>query len=281
MKFRYVLLSMLFATPTMANHSWSTYHWARKTPSFTLQLGTNLKNTYTDTLSWRSLLTTTSQNWNSPTLFGWTTSPVIQTQIIIGGGGTNCSALQGTVQVCNNTYGNTGWLGLAQVWISGSHILQGVAKMNDSYFTTSSKYNTNNEKLHVMCQEVAHTFGLGHQSTNGTSLNTCMDYFMNIGSYALDTRSTTPNSHDFEQLALIYNHVDTFNSYAVYPSSTSTALTPTSNDPRSWGKLIRQSPEGRSSIYEMIQGNGIRIETHVTWTEEKIQKCTNCDHRFD
>ena len=59
-----------------------------------------------------------------------------------------------------------------------------------------------------MCQEVAHTFGLDHQSEDGTSLNTCMDYFSNTGVNAGSTRITMPNAHDFDELGIIYQHVD-------------------------------------------------------------------------
>jgi hypothetical protein len=33
--------------------------------------------------------------------------------------------------------------------------------------------NNTAEMQHVICQEIGHTFGLNHQSTDGTSLNTC------------------------------------------------------------------------------------------------------------
>jgi hypothetical protein len=111
----------------------------------------------------------------------------------------------GRVEVCNGNYGNNGWLGLAQIWLSGGHIVQGATKMNDTYFTTPT-YNISTEKLHVVCQEVGHTFGLDHQDESGASLNTCMDYYHNTSD--TDTKSTHPNNHDYEQLASIYTHLD-------------------------------------------------------------------------
>ncbi|HEX9422207.1 MAG TPA: hypothetical protein VF899_03135 [Pyrinomonadaceae bacterium] len=77
--------------------------------------------------------------------------------------------------------------------------------MNDTYFNTST-YNNPNEKLHVMCQEIGHTFGLDHQSTSAASLNTCMDYFSNTGTNANSTLSTHPNTHDYDELVTIYTH---------------------------------------------------------------------------
>ena len=68
--------------------------------------------------------------------------------------------------------------------------------MNDSY---ANYYNSDaNEAPHVMCQEVGHDFGLGHTSENGTSQNTCMDYYRNTSNS--DWTSTGPNQHDFDML---------------------------------------------------------------------------------
>ena len=130
----------------------------------------------------------------------------------------------GTTQVCNGTYGNNGWLGLASINISGSHITQGSAKLNDTYFNTAT-YNNPNERRHVMCQEIAHTFGLNHQSTDGTSLNTCMDYFSNTGTNATSTLSTRPNKHDFDQLNTIYGgHLDSTTTVAASAATSAAPL---------------------------------------------------------
>jgi hypothetical protein len=54
-----------------------------------------------------------------------------------------------------------------------------------------------------MCHEVGHTFGLDHRDESGADLNTCMDY-----ADAFDNEH--PNRHDYEQLARIYGHLDSF-----------------------------------------------------------------------
>ena len=145
--------------------------------------------------------------------------------------------VSGTTQVCNSTYGNNGWLGLASINITGGvHITQGSAKMNDTYFNTST-YNNDNEKRHVMCQEIAHTFGLDHQSTDGSSQNSCMDYFSNTGVNAVSTASTRPNKHDFDELNIIYAHLDSTTTVST-PSLTkpSAAAEEGNDDPNSWGQ---------------------------------------------
>jgi hypothetical protein len=51
-----------------------------------------------------------------------------------------------------------------------------------------------------MCQEVGHTFGLGHQSESGADLDTCMDYSV--------TPNVNPDQHDYNELGLVYGHND-------------------------------------------------------------------------
>ena len=153
---------LTFPSGTSATHSWGGYHWARTTPQFTLKLGDNMT-----TADWKSHLAQSSTDWNSPQIFGWNGAQPLLTSIVAGQSNKRCSMVSGTTQVCNGTYGNNGWLGLATINITGgTHITQGSAKMNDTYFNTST-YNNPNEREHVVCQEVAHTFGLDHQSTDG------------------------------------------------------------------------------------------------------------------
>ena len=120
-----------------ANHSWSTYHWARTANPFTLKVGNNLSS------SWTQYLTNTSAAWNN--------SSVLQTSVVAGQAGKRCKGTSGRVQVCNGTYGNNGWLGVASISLSGGHIALGTVKVNDTYFNTST-YNNPNEREHVMCQ---------------------------------------------------------------------------------------------------------------------------------
>lgn len=292
-----LLVGMALATLTgmsQAEHSWGGYHWARTGNQFTLKLGDNLTNRWLEDCQlpaasnyWNCLLVAASSDWNHPEWFvDDPTSPLrtpLLTTSIVPGQSTKrtCSMIKGTTQVCNGKYGANGWLGLASINITGgTHITQGTAKMNDTYFNLAT-YNNPNERLHVMCQEIAHTFGLDHQSEDGKSLDTCMDYFSNTGTKAGSTLSTRPNEHDFEQLAKIYSHwdntttVDTSTSTA--PSAADVDIT---DDPRSWGTLMRQSANGRSSVYERFNRDGSRTLTHVYWTFEAASSCPSCDHRF-
>ena len=256
-----------FLTVAQATHSWGGYHWARQTSQFTLKLGDNLT-----TADWRSHLAQTSTDWNSGN------TPLL-TAIVAGQSRKRCSTVAGTTQVCNGSYGNNGWLGLATIYITGGvHITQGSAKMNDTYFNTSF-YNNPNEREHVMCQEVAHTFGLDHQSTDGSSQDSCMDYFSNTGVNAGSPLSTRPNQHDFDELNIIYAHLDSTTTVAATTSKS--AASEDDDDPNSWGMLVSQSKNGRSSTYEAYNHDGSKKATHVYWTSEAATKCPGCDHRYD
>ncbi len=254
-----------FPSGSSANHSWGTYHWARTSNPFKLKIGNNV-----------------SSNWTThfnTSVADWTKSTVMDLAAVAGTSNKRCSMVAGTVQVCNGTYGQNGWLGLASINVTGGdHITQGTAKMNDTYFNMSA-YNNPNEKLHVMCQEVGHTFGLGHTSEDGSSQNTCMDYFSNTGANATSTLSTHPNAHDYDELASKYAHLDSTTTISV-SSATIPAGSEVTNEPNSWGMLVSQSANGRSSTYEREHQNGSKTITHVYWTEEAAEVCHGCDHRY-
>jgi hypothetical protein len=255
-----VFLMGVFATvtPANANHSWNGYHWARTANPFTLQLGDNVS------VIWDPMLQTASNDWSN--------ASVLNTTIVAGGTSPRrCRPTAGRVEVCSASYGNTGWLGLAQIWITGGvHIVQGVVKNNDYYFGASSyQYNNAAEMQHVICQEIGHTLGLDHQDTSGASLDTCMDYYHNKS--ASDTLSTHPNQHDYDELQIIYTH----------PDSTTTVASSVASGP-GHGNASDDVPAGvnehylppwagpaAGDVYEVDLGNGVRIVTHVIWVRSR------------
>src|SRR5918996_945044 len=138
--FLVIFVFVALTAVTSANHSWGNYHWARTSNPFTLQVGDNMS------AAWDPLLARASSDWSR--------SNVLDTVVVPGQAKGKCRPTAGRVEVCNGNYGFNGWLGLAQIWISGgSHITQGATKMNDSYL--NSGYTTTN-KQHVICQEVGH-----------------------------------------------------------------------------------------------------------------------------
>ena len=163
---RYLLLFVLIlalAVPAFANHSWGGYHWARTSNPFALKVGDNVSS------QWDAILNTTISDWSKSTVCDLTK--------VAGQATGRCRGTSGRDEVCNGTYGNNGWLGVASISITGvTHITLGTVKLNDTYFNTS-KYNTTPWRNLVSCQEVGHTLGLDHQDTNfnNANLGTCMD----------------------------------------------------------------------------------------------------------
>ena len=224
----------------LANHSWNGYHWARTSNPFTVQLGSNVSS------NWNGYLATASAQWSSSTVLDTT---------VVGGQakGKNCRPPSGRVEVCNGAYGQNGWLGIAQIWVSGTHITQGSVRLNDTYFN-SSTYNTNGWRSLVTCQEVGHTFGLAHQDEDFNNPpitpHTCMDYFVPAAS-----ETVGPNQHDYDELGIIYAHLDSSTTLA------SSAAALPGNAPS-----FSQASRANGNVYVDDLGNGVRLVTHVLWT---------------
>lgn len=229
-----------------ATNSWNNYHWARTSNPFLLKLGDNVSN------SWDSYLATAGSDWS--------TSDLLDTSVVAGSANPRtCKPTSGMVQVCSNKYGYNGWLGVAQIWLTGEHITQGTTKLNDSYFSLST-YNKPEWRAMVTCQEIGHTFGLDHQDEVQTNpnLGTCMDYTNNpLG--PPDNRH--PNAHDYDELGMIYTHLDTTTTVGV----ASVASAQPAND---WGKAVRFTKNGKGRVFVKQLGANNRVVTFVTWAEE-------------
>ncbi len=259
-----------FSSAASADHSWSNYHWGRKSNPSTLSVGDNVSST------WDSYLRTAASH---ATYNDWTDSSVLDTPVVTSGKSPRrCRPTSGRVEACSYAYGRNGWLGVAQIWVSGSHITQGTTKVNDTYFNTA-RYNTPGWKHLVMCQELGHTFGLGHvnETYNTPNLGTCMDYTNDPDGKAADPDQLSneyPNAHDYKQLETIYNgHAD---STSTIRTSAASRMPPAANqidfnDRREWGRMIRTSRDGRFAIYErdlgIKDGKRHKVITHVIWAK--------------
>jgi len=233
------------AGPALASHSWNNYHWKRTTAEISPPVGDNVS------AAWDSYLNVAIADWNQST--------VINSPKVPGSSSPRqCRAVAGTIQVCNERYGQNGWLGLASIWLGADgHISQGTTKVNDTYFNMA-QYNTPAWRAAVMCQEVGHDYGLGHQDENSNTdlTNSCMDYTNNPAG------NEHPDAHDYQQLLSIYNHMEaaamTFGGGGA-PSSAESGDTPAE-----WGRAIGFTRDGRPNVFEKIEGNGRKI-THVYW----------------
>ena len=244
-----IVLSLGLATSiAYANHSWGNYHWARAANPLSLKLGDNVS------AIWDAHLATASADWSQ--------SLVLDTTVVPGQTNPkNCRAVNGRVEVCDSKYGNNGWLGIASIWANGDHITQGTVKLNNTYFNTA-KYNTPAWRNLVLCQEVGHTFGLDHQDEIFTNpaLGTCMDYTND------PTPNQHPNLHDYEMLETLYAHLDISTS-ALSPIPSTSANDIDTENPKEWGKEIRKSANGRTSLHERDLGQGRKLFTFVYWAD--------------
>jgi hypothetical protein len=251
-----LLTTMGLTAYVSANHAWGDYHWARTSNPFTLQVIDSV------TPAWDAYL--------DEALADWTASSVLDLTKTSGNSGVLsrwlCSPASGRIKACNYTYGNNGWLGIAQVWVDGSHITQATTKLNDTYFNTPA-YNAPEWRRLVTCQEIAHGFGLDHQDEDfsNPNLGTCMDYTDNP---AGPPSNEHPDGHDYAELEIIYEHLD----------STSTAnnnrlpslMPPAMGQidfagPDQWGRLVASIANGRVQLYQLDFGGGHQVLTHVIW----------------
>lgn len=262
-----VLITLAITPFAFASHTWGSYHWARTANPFTLKLGDNVSS------AWDPYLRTAAADWSQ--------SSVLDMTVVTGASLSNpkyCRAKTGQGEVCNAKYGSNGWLGIAQIYVSSGHITAGIVKLNDTYFNSYS-YNKPEWRTLVMCQEVGHILGLGHQdeSMSNKNLGTCMDYTNSPLRDDGAGGNLHPNAHDYSLLETIYQHLDT--STTLSQTSAASAPAEVGDDPREWGAEIRSN--GRASVFERNLGNGQKVFTHVFWAEEansRLSRGAEHDH---
>ncbi len=251
-----IAASVALVGTALANHSWGSYHWSRTANPLTLSVGNNLSST------WDPYLTGAISDWNNSAFVNL--SDVDNTKDPV-----SCSPTSGRIEACNAAYGNTNWLGIAQIWVSGGHITQATTKVNDTYFNTTT-YNTPAWRRLVMCQEIAHDFGLAHQDEthNNANLGSCMDYTNDPdgglgGASSTDESNEHPNAHDYAQLKTIYEQLDDVS------GSGGTGCPGKSKKCRSGldkAPPFSQASRANGSVYFDDLGNGKHRVTHVFWT---------------
>lgn len=254
------LLLVLVSIPIVAtaSHSWANYHWQRSANPLSLNIGDNVSS------EWDVYLSVASSDWSG--------SSVLDTTVVPGSAKGRCRPTEGMIEACSDFYGNNGWLGLAQIWVSGDHITEALTKVNDTYFSTAN-YNTPVWRQFVMCQEIGHDFGLGHQDEtfNNNNLGSCMDYTSDPSS------NQHPNQHDYDELGSIYTHLDADsgggggsdcpprNPNCRNGNSINGQENGDLHSQAEWGQLVRT--EGRTAVYERDFGDGNRVITFVIWAD--------------
>src|SRR6266540_954619 len=226
----FVLIAVLAAFPFSAgaSHSWGSYHWARTSNPFTLKLGDNVSS------QWDSILGTTSSDW--------TQSTVLNTTIVAGhdAGKRRCPATAGMVEVCNSTYGNNGWLGVATIWASGNHITQGTVKLNDTYLNT--------------CMDYTNSPGTNQHPNQGD-----YDQLLCIYDPGSNGRTLSTTTHSCKGTG----HLDSSTTIGATPAGFANA---DMHAIENWGEKVEDN--GKTALFVRDFGNGYNIITFVIWASE-------------
>ncbi len=280
-KLKFALLAVGFigcqmgASHVFAEHTWANYKWEVSEVPLALDLVDNLT-----TVDWQSALGVARDDWHWWTFDnGGSHISVLDLTYVTSGTNFACDPVAGNVQVCNGEYGNNGWLGIAQIWTTrgrNRYIIAGVAKLNDTYYN-SAYYNNIPWRQLVMCQEVAHTFGLGHQDEafGNTNLGSCMDYTDDPdGKLYNQDDNQHPNYHDYVVLTQLYGGSDGSDGgggeKSCNPKSPKCNQSVVLKHPGDWGQLV--SRHGPKEVYERVLSNGLVVVTHVTWTIEHAEE---------
>jgi len=243
----------------LANHSWDNYHWARTSNPFTLKVVDSVTST------WDPYLVEAKNDWSASSVLDLTIEPEPAGWTKAMKDRRRCWAVSGKIRACNYAYGNNGWLGIASIWASGNHITQATTQVNDTYFNTST-YNTPAWRRLVMCQEIAHDFGLDHQDENfsNPNLGSCMDYTNDPDG---PPSNEHPNQHDYDQLEAIYAHFDSFSTVKNAVVGSSGQNKGEDENSTEFGKALKQDNKGRNFLFEKDYGNGKKKITFVFWAE--------------
>jgi len=260
-----LLITYLLSTPVFAHHAWANYHWA----SIAIPFDIILINSTTD--DWDPYVNQAVSGWSGygQVNLSEDTSGAISKRVR-----RQCNANNGQIRICNLAYGQNGWLGIAGISVDANdHITRGYTKLNDSYLLTSGyDYPGSNWRQSVTCQELGHDLGLGHQDEdfNQASSTSCMEY--------QNPPFPSPDNHDYEELASIYNHEDSYNTYKGDDSGNSAdggscnapkgkgcnkTEKPGNNGDIGWGMSLGR--RGQGEVFLRIDHEGIRHLTHVTW----------------
>ena len=255
------------SVPASATHSWGGYHWAGNGSNLTLKINKAI------TSQWTTSVNTAISDWNA-------SDELTLTSATSSANRKKCSPIAGQILVCNDSYGQRGWLGIASIWLSNGHISQGTTKLNDSYFN-QAQYNTPAWRSLVACQEIGHDFGLDHQDEGfgPPNLGTCMDYTNDPdGGGAYGPSNENLNAHDSAMLNTIYDHDDGFTTatastnFGIRAVGQRTPATPPSDSagdsPGEWGRAIHSDGLGRPDVFVKDLGGGRKVITHVFWALE-------------
>lgn len=189
----FIVVALLVAGPSLSvlaenDGAFGKVHWGAKRVPFTLRVGDSVDS------SWEKFLKRGAKQWAK--------SDIVKMRIVNGTSSPrNCPTTTGQVEVCNFDYGDTGWLGMTNIFFKGKHITAARIRLNEYYFSArQGQYNTKKARVHTMCHELGHALGLPHPRNTSKS---CVN-----DDLTLLERTLKPSKQDFKNLAKLYDHRD-------------------------------------------------------------------------
>jgi hypothetical protein len=254
-------LVLISGSVALASHAWGSYHWERSSNPLQLQINNNLTGYLSGDGGHFDLALT---DWNLASLTE-VNEPGLK----------SCGAVNGRVEVCNDSYGfrRGGWLGVATIWADGDHITKATVQLNDTFLADGAPYGSSAWRQMVMCQEIGHVFGLDHQDEDfyNKNVGTCMDYTDDPTRIDLGGQDNQhPNQHDYDMLKEIYDptsggHVDSGSGGGGDGGGNCPRKKPGCSGAALKAPPFSQASRANGSIYVDQMGNGLTRIKHVFW----------------
>lgn len=257
-----LIVLVVSALPLAADHA-GNYHWSRTGAQITPPVHNNV------TSAWDPYLDGAVAAWNMSAVvespYGAAYGPISSAK--------RCTSATDAIEVCNALYGQTGWLSIGGLSLSGGHIVKAYTKLNDTYLN-ASPYNTAAWRRLIVCQELGQTYGLDLTDHTYTNVNTgsCMDATNNpaggvLNGFDYGPSNEYPNAHDYAQLEVLYGHADAVSlpfdavrADATRPITVEEYL----NKAGQWGEPVAFDAAGRPTMFRSQHGEYDHF-VHVFW----------------